>query len=250
MATLSILVIKKNLIRNNNIAIKLITNNKLLITLPVLKKLLILTSILIFFATLSKAQNLAFSQNEMLFIEAYEALLTGDHALAENILEKEIFTNKNYDAVPYYYLAYCISADKKTPARKKLLKATRKAVKAHNAWGACHKKKYFKQALDVITQKADNGNAVAQFRLAQAYRSGFGVEEDRDLVVKYLEMAAEQGLACAQYGMGQIYADGIGVDKDLEKAIMYIEKSLKVNNRKSSQNYLEKLKKKKKNQDK
>ena len=200
--------------------------------------------ILIFFASILKSQNLAFSENELQFKEAYDALLVGDFESATKILEEEIFVNKNYEAVAYYNITYCVSADKKMPSRRQIQKATRKASKAKNAWGASFKKKYFKQALPLIIQKAENGNAIAQFRLALAYKNGFGVEENDDLVLKYLQMAADQGLSCAQFGLGQVYAEGIGVDQDIDKAIMNIEKSLSVNTRRSSQNYLEKLKKK------
>ena len=205
---------------------------------------LISLCIFIFLVSILQSQDLAFSENEMQFIEAYEALLVGDFETSTKILEEEIFINKNYEAVPYYNITYCVSADRKMPSRRQIEKATRKAGKAKDAWGASFKKKYFKEALPLITQKADNGNAIAQFRLALAYKSGFGVEANNDLVLKYLKMAADQGLSCAQFGLGQVYAEGIGVDKDINKAITYIETSLKVNNRKSSQNYLDKLKNK------
>ena len=73
------------------------------------------------------AQDAAFSENELKFMDGYKALLNGDPKKALEVFEYEIFKNKNYDAVPYYRTAACAVTEKEAPNHRKLYKASQKA---------------------------------------------------------------------------------------------------------------------------
>lgn len=46
---------------------------------------------------------------------------------------------------------------------------------------------------------AEQGNASAQYKLAQKYMMGIGVSQDTDIAFEWYRLAAEQGHAGAQY---------------------------------------------------
>lgn len=188
-------------------------------------------------------QNELFSEEEAQMKAGYELLLNGDPSQALDIFEKEIFDNGNYNAVPYYRLAYCAVPKDDAPSKKKINSATKLAKKSGNNWGASLKPKCFKKALDIIQQKADNGDAVAQCLLGSAYELGL-LKKNKTLAFEYMSLAAEQGLTCAQYNLGLYYEKGFGVDKDLEMAITYIERSLMNSPHAYRSKYLDKLKSK------
>jgi TPR repeat protein len=54
---------------------------------------------------------------------------------------------------------------------------------------------------EFATQRGDaeNGDAVAQYRLGSSYLSGSGVQQDYAEAAKWFKLAAEQGLAAAQF---------------------------------------------------
>ncbi|WP_252149869.1 tetratricopeptide repeat protein, partial [Escherichia coli] len=69
-----------------------------------------------------------------------------------------------------------------------------------------------------IRKDADKGDATAQFKLAELYRSGSeGIQSYKDAVYWY-SLAAKQGLTEAQYNLGVMYAHGYGVSQNYEKA--------------------------------
>jgi len=73
----------------------------------------------------------------------------------------------------------------------------------------------FAESLSETRKKAEQGNADAQFKLAEMlYALGDGVPKDRTEAVKWLRKKAEQGNADAQFGLGWMYHDGKGVPKD------------------------------------
>jgi uncharacterized protein len=61
---------------------------------------------------------------------------------------------------------------------------------------------------------AEQGNAVAQTKLAFMYLSGSGVPKDNETAVKWLQLAADQGDVLGQVGLGGLYLVGHGVPKD------------------------------------
>ncbi len=65
---------------------------------------------------------------------------------------------------------------------------------------------------------AEQGNAKAQYSLAQLYRQGEGVRRDYVEAMKWYSKAAEQGYAKAQYSLGAMHAIGLGIPKDYAQA--------------------------------
>ena len=67
-------------------------------------------------------------------------------------------------------------------------------------------------------QRADQGNAEAQFSLGLMYATGDGVSQDITQAVVWWRKAADQGYATAQYNLGAMYASGEGVPQDYVEA--------------------------------
>ncbi len=80
-----------------------------------------------------------------------------------------------------------------------------------------------------LKKAAEQGNAIAQFKLGIAYEFGNGVVEDKLEAVKWYQKSAEQGNAFAQYLLGRNYYFGDGVPKDEEKAVFWFRKSAEHN---------------------
>ncbi len=76
----------------------------------------------------------------------------------------------------------------------------------------------FKTAVEIFSPLAKQGDASAQFYLAEMHLQGTGVPQDYHQAVKFYRLAAEQGLARAQYCLGEMYAKGQGVAKSFEEA--------------------------------
>ena len=65
---------------------------------------------------------------------------------------------------------------------------------------------------------AEQGNARAQYELAQLYSNGEGVPKDNAMALRWVRAAAERGYPRAQYELGRMYSSGDGVSKDDAKA--------------------------------
>jgi len=92
---------------------------------------------------------------------------------------------------------------------------------AGTSWGAAFNKGVaaydsfdFATALREWTPLAEQGNALAQFRLGWMYVTGQGVLQDDKTGVKWYTFAAEQGNADAQYSLGVMYVLGKGILQD------------------------------------
>lgn len=72
---------------------------------------------------------------------------------------------------------------------------------------------------------ADQGNAEAQFYLAQLYMKGEGVPRDDKQAAKWYRFAADQGVALAQYNLGIYYEQGTGVRKDIGEAVRWYRRA-------------------------
>jgi TPR repeat protein len=115
----------------------------------------------------------------------------------------------------------------------------------------------YAEALPLLQQLAEQGNAPAQFHLAQMYRDGQGVMQNNDQAliwyrkaaeqgqveaqnylgwfysaaqdyspaVAWYRKAAEQGYAEAQYNLGWLYAKGRGVAQDDKQAVDWFSKA-------------------------
>ena len=75
------------------------------------------------------------------------------------------------------------------------------------------------ESVDALRERAEQGDAVAQRRLGDSYRTGYqGVPQDGAEAVRWYRLAAEQGDADAQYVVGIMYANGQGVPQDNAEA--------------------------------
>lgn len=72
---------------------------------------------------------------------------------------------------------------------------------------------------------AEQGDADAQYVLANAYWNGRGVAMDKREAVRWYREAAEQGHAEAQLGMGLAYANGDGVSINVPMAVDWYRKA-------------------------
>lgn len=62
-----------------------------------------------------------------------------------------------------------------------------------------------KQKVDVLTQKAENGNTAAMFDLGVMYFQGNVVRYDPDMALYWWKQAANKGNVSAQYNIGCLY---------------------------------------------
>jgi len=79
-----------------------------------------------------------------------------------------------------------------------------------------------------LLKKAEEGNAKAQYELAEHYAKGFGVKKNNDEAIKWFCKAAEQGYSKAYYELGAAYytryQEGGQKDEDREEAIKWLQK--------------------------
>jgi uncharacterized protein len=78
-----------------------------------------------------------------------------------------------------------------------------------------------------LAQRAESGEAQAQFELGRAYEDGKGVPQDDALAIQWFRKSADKGNAQAQNSMGVMYALGRGVQGDKEEAVRWYKKSAK-----------------------
>ena len=69
-----------------------------------------------------------------------------------------------------------------------------------------------------VQQRAEEGDAAAQFKLGDMYRYGSGVPQDFAQALAWYSKAADQGYAEAQYQLGGRYWRGQGVPQDYVQA--------------------------------
>jgi TPR repeat protein len=79
-----------------------------------------------------------------------------------------------------------------------------------------------KTAAEWYARAGAQGLVVAQYNLAQMYRTGDGVPRDPGRAVRWYRLAAEQGHARAQDSLGLMYAGGMGVERDLAEAYAWV----------------------------
>ncbi len=81
-----------------------------------------------------------------------------------------------------------------------------------------NKKTVTSEDFDLLLQKARQGDADAQYRVAVCYDIGDIVKQDSALAVQWWEKAAEQGQPDAQRMLVEIYQGGIGAPQDPDRA--------------------------------
>lgn len=76
-----------------------------------------------------------------------------------------------------------------------------------------------------LLQRAEQGDAYAQYDLGRRYFDGIGVEMNRTEAFKWYLKAAKQGHRFAMYKVGDCYYFGYGVDRDPVEAAKWYKKS-------------------------
>lgn len=84
--------------------------------------------------------------------------------------------------------------------------------------------------VDDLIQKAENGDAGAQFNLGAMYKNGEGVEQNYQEALKWYKKAAEQGYADAQIILGSMHYVGQGVEQDKVMAFEWWSKAARQGN--------------------
>jgi len=85
-------------------------------------------------------------------------------------------------------------------------------------------------AIEALLKAAEEGDATAQFKLANAYYRGRGVRQDYVEAFKWNRKAAEQGDARAQYSLAYMYDKGEGIAQDDVEAMTWYTKAANQDN--------------------
>lgn len=85
-----------------------------------------------------------------------------------------------------------------------------------SAWASSNEDK-----IQVLRQKAEQGDSAAQFSLGVIFDKGKGVSEDNLEAVKWYRKSAEQGNGTAQFSLGLMYFDGTGLEQDYSEAVKW-----------------------------
>lgn len=83
------------------------------------------------------------------------------------------------------------------------------------------------ESINELRQSAEQGNAEAQFNLAQMYNFGRGVSQDYAEALRWYHKSAGQGDAKAEWVLGFKYDRGQGVPPDYAKALRWYLKAAK-----------------------
>ena len=81
------------------------------------------------------------------------------------------------------------------------------------------------KAIESLTQKADNGDADAQYRLGLRYTNGSGVEQNYQTATAWFDKAADANHAGAQYMAAVNYSTGRGAAENRSKAVRLYTKA-------------------------
>lgn len=90
---------------------------------------------------------------------------------------------------------------------------------------SAYRSKNYSVAFRELAPFASQGNAEAQFDLANMYRAGNGVERDDARALDWYQKAAAQGHAKAQYNLGAMYMSGRGTKQNYIAAASWTRKS-------------------------
>ena len=82
------------------------------------------------------------------------------------------------------------------------------------------------ESLRILKEKAENGDAKANYDLAYVYENGIaGIEKEMSEAIRLYTLSAEAGYAPAQNYLGFCYYRGDGVVRDADKALYWIQKA-------------------------
>lgn len=79
------------------------------------------------------------------------------------------------------------------------------------------------QDIAKLISEAENGNGVASFKVARAYYSGNGVEQDHQKAMDWYQVSANQNEPSAQVGLGLKYAIGEETEKNMKLAYVWFK---------------------------
>ncbi|BDV37965.1 peptidoglycan-binding protein [Methylocystis bryophila] len=89
----------------------------------------------------------------------------------------------------------------------------------------------------LLQAQALRGDAKAQFELGLRYAEGRGgLARDPQLAAQWFAKSADQGLALAQYRLGSLYEKGVSVERDLGRARSLYEKAANAGNARAMHN--------------
>jgi TPR repeat protein len=84
---------------------------------------------------------------------------------------------------------------------------------------------YQSRQLELLISCANEGDAVAQYKLGEMYKEGTsGVSSNPEMAIYWYEKAAKQGDTRAMSALGMMYSSGQGV-KNAEMAVYWYEKA-------------------------
>src|SRR5260370_21771179 len=81
------------------------------------------------------------------------------------------------------------------------------------------------QDIAALRQRAEAGDAAAQYELGYKYRNGWNAPKDHAQAVAWFRKSADQGFAVAQERLGYCYLEGLGFPVDYPQAIACFGKS-------------------------
>lgn len=73
--------------------------------------------------------------------------------------------------------------------------------------------------INQLVQRADQGDAVAQFEIGYMYHNGLDTSVDYARALKWYELSAAQGYAPAVFNLGLLYYNGQGVPQNFKTAL-------------------------------
>jgi len=82
-----------------------------------------------------------------------------------------------------------------------------------------------KMAFQWTTKSAEQGNAQAEYNLGASYLQGIGTVKNEREAFKWYKRSADKGIPLAQYNLGVLYQKGIGVEKNDAEALTWFTKS-------------------------
>jgi AcrR family transcriptional regulator len=91
-------------------------------------------------------------------------------------------------------------------------------------------------ALDLLTTRAQAGDATAEYAIATKYLQGTDTAKDPAAALRWLTLAAIHGQPVAQYLLGSLYQQGLGTSADPAKAMQWYEAAALQGNRRAMHN--------------
>ena len=82
-----------------------------------------------------------------------------------------------------------------------------------------------KDTLNEVREKAENGDAIAQYELGMSYIDGMVVDKNIEEGLKWVTLSAQQNHDCAQVSLGMFYYYGGDGTRDLNKAIYWFNRA-------------------------